>query len=373
MKIGIVCYPVIGGSGVVATDLGIYLAQRGHQVHFFSYALPFRLDPDLENLYYHQVETSNYPLFKYPPYTLTLSAKIAEVATQENLDVIHAHYAIPHAICAYLAKQMVTERDLKIITTLHGTDVTLVGADKSFKEITRFSINSSDATTAVSQHLKNEVCRTFHRRDNIDVIYNFIDSDKYLPGDAGNLRDKFAPEGEKIIVHMSNFRPLKRIPDVIDTFAKIHSRLKSKLILIGEGPEISHACEIIKENDLGSDVIFMGSRQDVSKILSAGDLFLLPSEHESFGLAAMEALCCGVPAIGTARTGLPELICDGQSGFICDVGDTEGMAERALGLLSDTDKWKAFSEYARKSVIEKFNYQTIVDQYEALYERVVNS
>ena len=268
---------------------------------------------------------------------------------------------------------MVTNRDLKIITTLHGTDVTLVGSDKSFKEITRFSINTSDATTAVSQHLKNEVCRTFHRCDNIEVIYNFVDSDKYQPGDIGGLRAKFAPEGEKIIIHMSNFRPLKRIPDVIDTFTKIRRRIKSKLILIGEGPEISSACEIIKENDLSGDVIFMGSRQNVSKILSAGDLFLLPSEHESFGLAAMEALCCGVPAIGTALTGLPELIDNGKSGYICNIGDTECMAARALELLTDEAKWKSFSEYARQSVIDKFHYQTVVDQYEALYERVVNS
>jgi len=371
MKIGIVCYPVIGGSGVVATELGINLARRGHQVHFFSYALPFKLDPELDNLYYHQVETSNYPLFKYPPYTLTLSARIAEVARQENLDLIHAHYAIPHAICAYLAKQMTYERQLKIISTLHGTDVTLVGADKSFHEITKFSILSCDAVTAVSNHLRNEVCRTFGVGCDIDVIYNFVDPDRHTPGDPQKLREKFAPDGEKLIMHMSNFRPLKRIPDVINVFHQINQRIKSKLVLIGEGPEIATAAEMVKEYELSQDVFFMGSRQNVENILSAGDLFLLPSEHESFGLAAMEALCSGVPAIGTEKTGLPELITDNKSGFICKLGDTQCMAEKAITLLSDDNMWKSFSEYARKTVSEKFHYDNIVGQYEALYRKVL--
>jgi N-acetyl-alpha-D-glucosaminyl L-malate synthase BshA len=376
VKIGIVCYPVIGGSGVVATELGIYLARRGHQVHFFSYALPFRLDPMLDNLYYHQVETSNYPLFKYPPYTLTLAAKIAEIADQENLDLIHAHYAIPHAICGYLAKQMLApKRDLKIITTLHGTDVTLVGSEKSFKEITKFSMMSSDAVSAVSLHLKNEVCKTFRLCDEgrMEVIYNFIDPERYHPGDPCKLKQKFAPNGEKLIMHMSNFRPLKRIPDVIETFRKINHKIKSKLVLIGEGPEIGTANEMISTYDLAGDVFLMGSRQNVENILSAGDLFLLPSEHESFGLAAMEALCSGVPVIGTWLTGLPELITEGKSGFLCDIGDTESMAEKSVMLLSDNKMWQEFSDYAHKSVGEKFHYEKIVGQYEDLYRKVLNS
>lgn len=376
MKLGIVCYPIMGGSGVVATELGLYLAQRGHQVHFFSYALPFRLDPLLGNLFYHQVETSNYPLFKYPPYTLTLSAKIAEIADQENLDIIHAHYAIPHAICGYLARQMLApRRDLKVITTVHGTDVTLVGAEKSFKEITRFSIQSSNAVSAVSLHLKNEVCRTFKLcdEDRMDVIYNFVDPEKFRPGDSCGLREKFAPGGEKLIMHMSNFRPLKRIPDVIEVFARINREIRSKLVLIGEGPEIPTANELIRKHNLAGDVFFLGSRQNVENILSAGDLFLLPSEHESFGLAAMEALCCGVPAIGTDRTGLPELITDGKSGFLCQIGDTDCMAEKGVMLLSDDNMWKSFSAYARKSVSDKFHYAKIVGEYENLYRRVLES
>ncbi|HDS01207.1 MAG TPA: N-acetyl-alpha-D-glucosaminyl L-malate synthase BshA [candidate division Zixibacteria bacterium] len=372
MKIGIVCYPVIGGSGVVATELGIYLAQRGHQVHFFSYALPFRWDPDLRNLFYHQVETSNYPLFKYPPYTLTLAAKIASIAVQENLDIVHAHYAIPHAICGYLAREMIPEKNLKVITTLHGTDVTLVGSEKSFFDITRFSIVSSDASTAVSRHLKEEVCRTFDLCNDIEVIYNFIDPAKYRPCDPCNLRKTYAPDGEKIVIHMSNFRSLKRIPDVVDTFAGIHQKIKSRLILIGEGPDTVTAAQMAEKYGISKDVIFLGSRHDVASILSAGHLFLLPSEHESFGLAAMEALCCGVPAIGTDSTGLPELIDDGKSGFLCKLGDTEDMAEKAVKLLSDEDMWQSFSDHARKSVSEKFHYEKIVAQYEKMYEKVLS-
>lgn len=373
MKIGIVCYPVIGGSGVVATELGIHLARRDHQVHFFSYALPFKWEPDLDNLFYHQVESSNYPLFKYPPYTLTLAAKIAEIAVQEDLDIVHAHYAIPHAICGYLAKQMIPEKNLKVITTLHGTDVTLVGSEKSFFNITRFSITSSDAVTAVSQHLKEEVCKTFDLCDDMEVIYNFIDPAKYQPGDPCRLRRKYAPNGEKLIVHMSNFRSLKRIPDVINTFAKIHEKIKSRLLLVGEGPDSALAAQMVKELGLTNDVIFLGSRHNVENFISVGSLFLLPSKHESFGLAAMESLCCGVPAIGTLGTGLPELITDGKSGFLCKIGDIDDMAEKAIMLLSDKSMWKTFSEYARKSVSEKFHYEKIVGQYEAMYERVVNS
>ncbi|MBD3381867.1 MAG: N-acetyl-alpha-D-glucosaminyl L-malate synthase BshA [candidate division Zixibacteria bacterium] len=371
MNIGIACYPVIGGSGVVATEIGKCLAHRGHQVHFFSYAMPFRLDPNGRNLFYHQVETSNYPLFKYPPYTLTLAARIAEVACKHKLDLIHAHYAIPHAICGHLAKQMVTECDLKLITTVHGTDVTLVGSDKSFVDITRFSIEVSDAVTAVSSHLKDEVCRTFNICDDIEVIYNFIDPERYKPGDPYNLKCKYAPAGEKLVIHMSNFRPLKRIGDVMEVFLKLNEKVKSKLILIGEGPEIATATKFVNEHNLSGDVFFMGSRHNIEDILPAGDLFLLPSEHESFGLAAMEALCCGVPSIGTHTTGLKELISDGKSGYVCDLGDTDTMAQKAVEILTDNEKWQSFSKYARQSVIEKFHYDKIVGQYENLYERTV--
>ena len=318
------------------------------------------------------METSSYPLFKYPPYTLTLAAKIAEIAVKEDLDIVHAHYAIPHAICGYLAKQMIPEKNLKVITTLHGTDVTLVGSEKSFWDITRFSIVSSDASTAVSKHLKKEVCKTFNICNDIEVIYNFIDPAKYKPCDPCDLRKTYAPNGEKLVIHMSNFRPLKRIPDVIDTFAKIYKQIKSRLILIGEGPDTATATQMAENYGISDDVLFLGSRQDVASLLSAGHLFLLPSEHESFGLAAMEALCCGVPAIGTDSTGLPELIDHGKSGFLCKLGDTDDMAEKAVKLLSDEDMWESYSKHARKTVSEKFNYEKIVAQYENMYEKVLN-
>lgn len=371
MKIGIACHPVTGGSGVVASELGIALAERGHQVHLVSYELPVRIDRFMENLYYHQVEVSVYPLFKYPPYTLALAAKLSEVAKTWGLDLLHAHYAIPHATCCYLARVMLGDNAPKIITTLHGTDITLVGSDKSFYEITKFSIESSDGITCVSNYLKQEICCEFNVCSKPEVIYNFVDTDRYKPDGHSEFRKHVAPGGEKVVMHLSNFRPLKRIADVVEIFRLIRSGMPSKLLMIGEGPELARAREMVAQYHLNDDVIFLGNRENVEDILPIGDLLLLPSEHESFGLAALEALACGVPVIGTSHTGIPELVDDGKSGYVLPLGDTENMAKKGLELLSDPVKHKQFSEHARASVVERFEQGKIVEQYEKYYERIL--
>jgi N-acetyl-alpha-D-glucosaminyl L-malate synthase BshA len=326
----------------------------------------------MENLYYHQVEFDSYPVFKYPPYTLALAAKLAEVAKTWKLDLLHAHYAIPHAACCYIAKQMLPDQSLKIITTLHGTDITLVGSDKSFFEITKFSIESSDGVTCVSDFLKQEVCREFQICSVPRVIYNFIDTDKYKPNGCTDFRRKLTTRGEKIIIHMSNFRPLKRVKDVIDVFKLIRAGMPAKLLLVGEGPEISTARERVAQNHLNDDVLFLGNQENVENLLAVGDLFLLPSEHESFGLAALEALACGVPVIGTSHTGIPELVDHGKSGYVLGLGDTETMAIRAIELLSDSRMQQQFSKYARESVVERFERKKIIKQYEAFYQEVLD-
>jgi N-acetyl-alpha-D-glucosaminyl L-malate synthase BshA len=371
MRIGITCHPVTGGSGVVASELGIALAERGHQIHLVSYELPVRVDRFLENLYYHEVEVSVYPLFKYPPYTLALAAKLAEVAETWNLDLLHAHYAIPHATCCFLAREMLGDSSPKIITTLHGTDITLVGTDKSFYHITRFSMESSDGITCVSNYLKQEICREFRIRHDPEVIHNFVDADRYKPDGCAEFRENIAPNGEKVVIHMSNFRPLKRIGDVIDIFRLIRSGAPSKLLMIGEGPELARARERVAQYHLDDDVLFLGNRENVEDILPIGDLLLLPSEHESFGLAALEALACGVPVIGTSHTGIPELVDDGRSGYVLPLGDTETMAKKGLELLSNSRKHRQFSEHARKSVIDRFEQAKIVSQYEDFYKRIL--
>lgn len=372
MKIGIACHPVTGGSGVVATELGIALAERGHQVHLVSYELPVRVDRFMENLFFHQVDVTAYPLFKYPPYTLTLAAKLADVASTWDLDILHAHYAIPHATCCHLAREMLPERKLKIITTLHGTDITLVGSDKSFYRITKFSIEASDMVTSVSNYLKMEVCKEFSICDEPRVIYNFIDTSRYRPNNCSDLKKRFAPNGEKIVIHMSNFRPLKRVKDVIDIFRLIRAGRPAKLLMIGEGPELGTARARVEQHHLTEDAIFLGTQENVERLLGVGDLFLLPSEHESFGLAALEALSCGVPVIGTSHTGIPELVDDGKSGYVLPLGDVETMAIRGLDLLSNPEKHKQFSEHARKTVVERFDEQKIVNQYESLYEEALS-
>ncbi len=375
MNIGITCYPVAGGSGIVATELGQQLATRGHQVHFITYALPFRLDKYQSNIFYHGVETTAYPLFKFPPYTLTLAAKMAEVARNSKLDILHVHYAIPHAACAYLARQMMNENGgtmPKITTTLHGTDITLVGADPSFYDITRFSINASDGITAVSNYLAEETADVFKLDKEIKVIHNFFDESRFSPNASGCTRKEFAKDDEFLIMHVSNFRPVKRTLDVIDIFDKISAELPAKLLLIGEGPDTILARRQINKRGMADKVIFLGNQNRIEAILPCADLFLLPSEEESFGLAALEALACGVPVVGTSGTGLVEVVEDFKNGFLLPVGDTSSMARASVALLKDTNRLTEFKKYAFEMASNKFRSEKIVTEYEQHYEEILN-
>lgn len=367
MKIGITCYPVIGGSGVVATELGMYLAKLGHQVHFISYQAPFRLDSYHENIFFHEVEVSNYPLFKYPPYTLSLAAKMADVVCRYSLDVLHVHYAIPHATAAFLAKQFVTDCRIKVITTLHGTDVTLVGSDRSFYEITKFSIKASDGVTSVSDWLSTQVNEVFGIDRPIKTIHNFIDTQIFKPDCSRTPRKLFSPEGHKLVMHLSNFRPVKRIADVIETFRLIHEKIKCRLVLIGDGPDMALANHLIDKCRLKDDVIVLGNQDSIETILPAADLFLLPSESESFGLAALEAMACGVPVVATDTGGVPELITPGVDGELAEIGDTESMAKAGIEILSDSDKLAAMKKAARNTAVERFSAAAGVRKYEEFY------
>lgn len=374
MVIGITCYPSAGGSGIVATELGQQLATRGHQVHFVSYALPFRLDRYQANLMYHGVEMTAYPLFKYPPYTLTLAAKMAEVARDFKLDIMHVHYAIPHAICAWLAKQLLESNgdanSTKIITTLHGTDITLVGADPSYFDITRFSIKCSDGVTAVSKYLADETTDVFSLDKEIRVIHNFFDDTRFKPGASACCRSEFVSDDEFLIAHVSNFRPVKRIIDVIDIFERINRELPSRLLLVGEGPDTILARRQIKKKGLGDRVTFLGNQSRVEAVMPCADLFLVPSEEESFGLAALEALACGVPVIGTSGTGLTEVVEDGQDGFLFPVGDTTAMARAAVSLFKDAKRLALFKKTAAERALAKFSAERIVSQYEQYYREI---
>jgi N-acetyl-alpha-D-glucosaminyl L-malate synthase BshA len=372
LNIGITCYPVPGGSGIVATELGIKLAERGHQVHFIAYDLPFRLDIYRSNLYFHQVETLSYSLFKYPPYTLTLAAKMAEVACEWKLDVLHVHYAIPHATCAFLANQLVTCRKPKIITTLHGTDITLVGADKSFYDITRFSIMASDGVTAVSKYLAEETCQEFTiPQEKIEVIPNFVDTTRFKPSTEACKRSDYARPDEKILCHISNFRPVKRAMDVVDIFNRVQQRIPSRLLLIGEGPDTLLVRRAVKKLHLEDKIQFLGNLSKVEDILPVVDLFLGPSEEEAFGLAALEALACGVPVIASEGTGLVEVVDHGHDGYLYPIGDTWSMANAAVSLLQDTDKLNEFKKHASVKAHRDFNSDRIVDQYERHYKNVL--
>lgn len=376
MVIGITCYPVAGGSGIVATELGQQLAQRGHKVHFISYALPFRLDRFQKNLFYHGVETTSYPLFKSPPYTLTLAARMADVARNFELDVLHVHYAIPHATCAFLARQLLKDFDgkqPKIITTLHGTDITLVGSDPSFYDMTRFSINASDGVTAVSKYLADETHDVFKIRKEIRVVPNFFDASRFKPKLGECSREEFVNPDEFLIAHVSNFRPVKRTFDVIDIFDRIQQQVPARLILIGEGPDMVLARRQINKRGLNGRVISLGNQSRIEAVLPCADLFLMPSEEESFGLAALEALACGVPVIGTSGTGLVEVVEDGTNGFLFPVGRTEPMARAALDLLNDAARLKLFKDTAAHRARERFATDIIVPQYEQYYQEVLDA
>lgn len=370
MKIGITCYPTYGGSGVVATELGKALALRGHQVHFISYAMPMRLDGFLNNIFYHEVEMTSYPLFEFPLYTPALASKMVEVAKFEKLDILHVHYAIPHTISAFLAKQIIGQK-LKIITTLHGTDITLVGLEPSFLHIMKFVIEQSDGVTAVSRFLKDKTITNFQIEKDIRVIYNFINPEKYYRASDDSLKKSIAPNGEKIITHTSNFRNVKRVPDVIKIFFEISKQIKSKLILVGDGPERS-ACEALcREMGICNDVKFLGKQSEIVPILSISDLFLIPSQSESFGLAALEAMACEVPVISSSVGGLPELQLHGETGYIAEIGDIQRMAKYGIDLLTNEPKHKLFAEAARQRAVTLFNEKKIVDEYENYYNEIL--
>jgi N-acetyl-alpha-D-glucosaminyl L-malate synthase BshA len=370
MKIAIVCYPTHGGSGVVASELALGLADRGHTVHIVSYAVPFRLRAFNPNVRVHEVEVTTYPLFKYPPYTLGLATKLAQVASDEGIDVIHAHYAMPHAVSAFLAREILGGTHPKIVTTLHGTDITLVGADESFHRVTKFAIEASDAVTAVSRYLREKTIEEFSLVKPIDVIYNFIDTARAVRG-APSDRSHWAPNGEKILIHASNFRPVKRVSDAVRIFDLVRRSVPAKLLLVGEGPERLFVRELTKELRLTEHVHFLGEQDFLENLLSSSDLLLLPSEQESFGLVALEAASAGVPTVGSRVGGLPEVVVHGETGYLLPVGEVREMAEAAIRLLTHPDERARFSARCRDRARSEFDASRIIPQYERLYEALM--
>lgn len=371
LKIGISCYPVYGGSGVVATELGLEFARRGHEVHFITYAQPFRLPYFVDRIYYHEVEVPTYPLFEHPPYNLALSVAIHNVTMRHGLDLLHAHYAVPHATSAWVAKEMLNQPDFRIATTLHGTDITLIGQDPSYRPITQFSIQKSDGVTAVSEYLRQETLEHFDvQPDSIRVIHNFVDLERYKRSAYPCHRAKFSLEGEKIVSHISNFRSVKRVEDVVRVFARIQSRLPSRLLLVGDGPDRGKAQHVAECEGVIDRVLFLGKQASPAELLACSDLFLLPSELEAFGLVALEAMACGVPVVATRVGGLPEVITSDRSGRLAAVGDIEAMAAAGLELLTDADLWADTSAAARAEA-ERFSTDRIVPEYERFYEQVL--
>jgi N-acetyl-alpha-D-glucosaminyl L-malate synthase BshA len=378
MKIGITCYPTYGGSGVVATELGLELGQRGHQVHFISYSQPIRLTGPQPNIHYHEVEVSRYPLFDFPPYDLALATRMAEVSEFYDLDLLHVHYAIPHSVSAMLAKQMLAagpaKRRLPFVTTLHGTDITLVGQDRSYLPITRFSIEQSDGVTAISEYLRERTVREFDVGKDIQVIYNFVNCDVYIRDEqATERRKEYVKDGERLLVHLSNFRPVKRLSDVIEIFDRVRKRIPSKLLMIGDGPDRSQAEWLAMKKGIHDDVIFLGKQDRINEKLAMADVMLLPSQLESFGLAALEATACEVVPIATNVGGVPEVIEHGKNGFLAEVGDVETMARFAIEILEDESKLRAMGKACRSTAQSRFCASKIIPQYEEFYRRVVDS
>ena len=372
MKIGMICYPGHGGSGTIATELGKVLGVNGHEVHFISYSIPYRLREYNENVFFHEVNMLKYPLFEYPPYSLALADKIAEITEKENLDILHVHYAIPHSTSAYLAKQMLGGCP-KVITTLHGTDVTIVGSDESYYRINKFSIEQSDGVSTVSEYLKREAEERFHINIPITVIPNFVDTERFSHTHRCRAKCLFAPKDERIVMHISNFRPVKRIEDVISTFDLIHKEIPSKLLMVGDGPMMSSALRAVEKLGISSSVSFLGKQDDVAGVLPIADIFLIPSETESFGLSALEAMSCEIPVIATNVGGLPEFIEHGNTGYLAELGDIEAMAEWGKKLLKDEELRQKMGKQARQTVLAKFRQDRIVNMYEKFYEEVLQT
>ncbi|PUZ28039.1 N-acetyl-alpha-D-glucosaminyl L-malate synthase BshA [Chitinophaga parva] len=372
MRIGIVCYPTYGGSGVLATELGKALADKGHQVHFITYQQPVRLNAFHANIYYHEVQVPTYPLFDFPPYESALSSTMVDVILNNNLDLLHVHYAIPHASTAYLAKQIVAKQGKRIpfITTLHGTDITLVGKDKTYAPVVTFSINESDAITAVSDNLRDETYKSFRIEKDINVIYNFVDTHRFRRRELPHFRNAIAPNGEKIMLHVSNFRKVKRVPDVVSIFRRVREQMPVKLLLVGDGPDRPGIESMARECNLCGDIRFVGKQEQLEDVMSISDLFILPSEYESFGLAALEAMAAQVPVISSNAGGLPEVNINGQTGYTSPVGDVDAMAANVLRIFNDT----AMLERLRAGALaqaQRFHIDNIIPQYEALYERTL--
>ncbi|HLJ85327.1 MAG TPA: N-acetyl-alpha-D-glucosaminyl L-malate synthase BshA [Candidatus Angelobacter sp.] len=376
MRIGITCYPTYGGSGVVGTELGIELASRGHEVHFITYQQPIRLNPDHQRILFHEVTVSQYPLFEYPPYDLALATRMAEVAENYNLDILHVHYAIPHSVSALLARQMLAAntrpRKLPFVTTLHGTDITIVGADRSYLPVTRYSIEQSDGVTAISNYLRKRTLQEFEIRNPIEVIYNFVNCDVYKRDPLFlEHRGEYAGANERLLVHISNFRPVKRVCDVIEIFDRVQKAVPSRLLLMGDGPDRSQAEWLVTKKGLRDNVDFLGKLEQVSEKLSIADLMLMPSEMESFGLAALEGMASEVPAITTNVGGVPEVIDHGRSGFLAPVGDVESMARYAIEILSDEKRLREMGKTARWEAQSRFCASKIIPEYENFYERIL--
>jgi len=374
MKIGIVCYPTYGGSGVVATELGIGLAKKGHEVHFITYRRPVRLSHFLPNVFYHEVDGEDYPLFEYPPYDTALASKIVDVVQYQNLDILHVHYAIPHATVAYMAKKILLTkgRYIPVVTTLHGTDITLVGTNRAFAPVVEFSINKSDGVTAVSQSLKDDTLRLFDIQRDIRVVYNFIDFERFKKTNKEHFKQIIAPHGERILVHTSNFRKVKRVEDAVHIFHKVSQRIPSKLLMIGDGPERQHAEQLCRDLGIELEVRFLGKQDAIEELLAICDLFLMPSDTESFGLAALEAMACEVPVVSSNGGGLPEVNEHGVTGFLSDPGNVNEMADYAIQLLEDEEMLQQFRKNALKQA-QRFDLNNILPDYENYYEEVINT
>lgn len=371
LKIGIVCYPTVGGSGVVATELGKLLAEKGHEIHFISSSMPFRLNKVYGNIYYHEVSVNQYSVFQYPPYDLALASKIAEVAKREQLDVLHAHYAVPHAVCAVLARQMVDGK-LRIVTTLHGTDITVLGYDPSLSDMIKFGIEQSDVVTAVSNALVQQTYDLLDVQKPIQTVYNFVDERVYRKKNVDHLKKEYGiDENDKVIIHVSNFRKVKRVPDVVRAFSLVRKQLPAKLLLVGDGPEMTVVSRLVKELGLSDDVRFLGKQDKLDELYSISDVKLLLSEKESFGLVLLEAMACGVPCIGTTIGGIPEVIEDGKTGFLCELGNVEEAANKTLRILTDEHLHTYMANQAIQTVYQKFYSGQIVQQYEDIYFSLV--